>query len=61
MPLTYSISNGIGIGVLAYFFIELFIYVVERLNGNKYKPNLSIITTLIAILFLIYFLVPTIV
>lgn len=61
MPLSYSITDGIGIGVLAYFFIESFIFIVELLRGNRYKMSLSVVTVFIAILFLLYFLVPTIV
>ncbi len=61
MPLTYSITNGIGIGVLAYFIIEIIIYLVEKIKGNKPKFNISFITFIIVILFLIYFLVPKII
>ena len=61
MPLAYSITDGIGIGVITYFFINLFIYFIDLVKGNKKKFPLSIVTTCITILFLIYFLVPTIV
>jgi len=61
MPLSYSITDGIGMGVLSYFFIEMFIYIIEHVKGNRYKPNITIVTVFITILFLAYFLVPTIV
>ena len=61
MPLAYSITDGIGIGVITYFFINFFIYFIDLVKGNKKKFPLSIVTTCITILFLIYFLVPTIV
>lgn len=46
MPLTYSISNGIGIGCIAYTLITLF--------TGKYKKN-DIPVTVIAILFVLRF------
>ena len=46
MPLTYSISNGIGIGAISYVLIALF--------TGKYKKK-DIVITLIAILFAIRF------
>ena len=46
MPLTYSISNGIGIGCIAYTLITL-------LTG-KYKKN-DIAVTVIAVLFVLRF------
>ena len=47
MPLTYSISNGIGIGAISYVLIALF--------TGKYKKK-DIVVTLIAILFAIRFI-----
>ena len=46
MPLTYSISNGIGIGCIAYTLITLF--------TGKYKKN-DIAVTVIALLFVLRF------
>ena len=50
MPLTYSISNGIGIGAIAYVLITLF--------TGKYKKN-DIGITIIAALFVIKFVFVT--
>lgn len=50
MPLTYSISNGIGIGAIAYVLITLF--------TGKYKKN-DIGITIIAALFVIKFIFVT--
>ncbi len=47
MPLTYSISNGIGIGAIAYVLITLF--------TGKFKKN-DLIVTVIALLFLLKFI-----
>lgn len=50
MPLTYSISNGIGIGCIAYTLITLF--------TGKYKKN-DIAVTVIALLFILRFCLVT--
>ena len=50
MPMTYSISNGIGIGAIAYVLITLF--------TGKFKKN-DIIITIIALLFLFRFIFVT--
>ena len=50
MPLTYSISNGIGIGAIAYVLISLF--------TGKFKKN-DIAVTIIAILFVLRFCLVT--
>ena len=46
MPLTYSISNGIGVGAIAYVLIALF--------TGKYRKK-DIVVTIIAILFALRF------
>lgn len=61
MPLAYSITDGIGIGVIAYFILNLLVYLINLFKGKKEKINISIVTTVITLLFLIYFLMPTIV
>lgn len=58
MPFTYSITNGIGIGIISYTIINLIIYIFDRIKGKKSKLDLSFITIVVTILFLIYFLVP---
>ena len=66
MPLGYSITAGIGWGILSYVVIDLIEYIVKIIayaaNKEKHeKPvwDMHIILIIIAILFLIYFVVPT--
>lgn len=66
MPLTYSITNGIGFGILAYVAIELVIYFIQ-LIASKFKDdiekpewNVSIVCLIVAALFIVYFFVPTV-
>ena len=66
MPLTYSITNGIGLGILAYVGIDLAAYVIKAIKyvftkKAEDKPvwDMSIILIIIAVLFLVYFFVPT--
>ena len=66
MVLSYSITNGIGIGIMSFVVIDLIIYLIDRIRfmrGTiKEKPNLEItwVTFVVFVLFLIYFLVPTV-
>jgi adenine/guanine/hypoxanthine permease len=59
MPLTYSITDGIGLGIIAYFLINLIIYIINRLKGKNVKSNITLVNTIITILFIFYFLIPT--
>lgn len=59
MPLTYSITDGIGVGIIAYFLINLIIYIVNKLKGKNVKSNITLVNTIITILFIFYFLIPT--
>ena len=66
MPLAYSITDGIGLGILSYFGISLVEYIVKAVKYSFTKKQedkpvweMSIILVIIAVLFLIYFLVPT--
>ena len=66
MPLTYSITNGIGFGILSYVAIELVIYFIQ-LIASKFKDdiekpewNVSIVCLVVAALFIVYFFVPTV-
>lgn len=64
MPLGYSITAGIGLGLLSYVFIDLISYIVNIIKyaiTKKDKPvwDMSIVLIIITILFLVYFLVPT--
>ena len=66
MVLSYSITKGIGLGVVSYFFIKILIYIIDVIkflrSDYREKPRLeiSLVTFIVTILFLIYFLVPTI-
>ena len=68
MILTYSITNGIGMGVITYVVITFFSnvlsaikYAVSKNKNEEDKPkwDISPVLWVIFVLFLIYFLVPT--
>ena len=67
MVLSYSITNGIGAGIISFAIIDFIIYVIDSIRYNshktKEKPKLETtwITLIIFILFIIYFLVPTVI
>ena len=67
MPLSYSITDGIGFGIVSYVLIDLIAYVVDSIKyafaknkENATKPvwDLSVITIIVTVLFLVYFFVP---
>lgn len=64
MPLAYSITTGIGQGVLIYVIINGIAYHIEwlryKMGKIEEKPvfKISIVTIVISILFIIYFFVP---
>ena len=66
MLLSYSITNGIGIGIITYFTLDMIIYLIDMIryktkrSKNIPKTDINIITAIIVILFLVYFLMPTI-
>ena len=69
MVLTYSITKGIGMGVITYVLIEVVIYLVKGVRyllaknkENVKKPtwNISIVLLVVFVLFLIYLFVPTV-
>lgn len=60
MPLTYSITDGIGIGIISYTLINLIIYILDKIKGKSTKLELNIVTVIVTILFLFYFLMPII-
>lgn len=66
MLLSYSITNGIGIGIITFVFLDLSIYLIDTFrykNGKstkKPRTEVNLITIIIVILFLIYFLMPTV-
>ena len=65
MVLSYSITNGIGVGIIAFVILDLFIFFIDlikyKVKGTD-KPKLEItwVTLVIFALFLVYFLVPTV-
>lgn len=66
MPFGYSITTGIGLGILSYVLIELCDYLFAFIayacskKEDKVKPvwNLHIVLLIIALLFVVYFFVP---
>ena len=67
MLLSYSITNGIGAGIVSFAIIDFIIYIIDLIkyknNKIKDKPKLEItwVTLIIFVLFMIYFLVPTVI
>jgi AGZA family xanthine/uracil permease-like MFS transporter len=64
MPFGYSITTGIGLGLISYVFIDVCEYVIKAIAyaiNKKEKPvwDLHIVTIVITVLFLVYFFVPT--
>lgn len=69
MPLGYSITAGIGIGILSYVIIALICYGVDSVKYamasetnkllEKPKFDISVVTIIVAVLFCVYFFVPT--
>ena len=66
MPFGYSITTGIGLGILSYVIITVFDYLVKFFaykfgkKEGKVKPvwDLHIVMLIIAALFIVYFFVP---
>ena len=64
MLLSYSITDGIGIGIITYFVLDMTIYLIDtilyKLGKSKRKPqtDVTFVTFIIVVLFLIYFLMP---
>ena len=69
MPLGYSITKGIGMAILSYVIIGVLVYLVDLVKyavckqENKEKPvwKVSVVTIVIALLFVVYFFVPTVI
>lgn len=66
MVLAYSITKGIGIGIITYVLINVFTYLVDLVkylfnkeNNEKPKLELSVVILVVFALFLVYFFVPT--
>ncbi len=71
MVLSYSITKGIGIGMIAYTLMSAIAYgaewikysIVKKNDENAEKPvwNVSIVALVVTALFLVYFFVPTVI
>lgn len=65
MPFGYSITDGIGMGVLSFVIINLVCYAIDYIlykkgkKEEKPKFEISVVLAIVAILFVIYFFVPT--
>ena len=64
MPLGYSITDGIGMGLLLYVVISLIEYVVGAIAAAVKKTempkfDIPVVTIIVAILFAAYFFIPT--
>lgn len=66
MLLSYSITKGIGMGIISFVVLDLVIYfsdlIAYKLGIIDKKPHteVTLVTIIVFILFLIYFLVPTV-
>ena len=69
MVLSYSITKGIGIGMISYTLMSLVSYAVEMIvyackkdktAAEKPKFSVSIVAIVVTVLFLVYFFVPTV-
>lgn len=67
MILSYSITDGIGAGIVSFAIIDFIIYLIDLIRYKKGmtkdKPKIEVtwVTLIIFILFMIYFLVPTVI
>ena len=65
MPFAYSITDGIGLGILSYVVIKFFIWFVNiikyAVDKEKYKKpawEIHPVTAVIAVMFVLYFVLP---
>lgn len=66
MVLAYSITDGIGMGIITFVVLDLVIALVDfikyKMNkGDKPKLEITVVTMVVFVLFLVYFLVPTVI
>lgn len=67
MVLSYSITKGIGMGIVTFVFLDLIIYFTDLISykfgitNKKPHTEVTLVTIIVFILFLIYFLVPTVI
>ena len=64
MVLSYSITKGIGMGLIAYTVMSAVLYLVELIKAlvkKEEKPawNISVVAIVVSLLFVVYFFVPT--
>jgi len=64
MVLSYSITKGIGVGLVSYTLMSALSYVIELIVASvkkteKPKWNVSVVAIVVTLLFAIYFFVPT--
>ncbi|MBQ8381230.1 MAG: NCS2 family permease [Clostridia bacterium] len=65
MVLSYSITKGIGVGLLSYTIMSVLSYVVELIislvkKTEKPEWNVSVVAIVVSLLFTVYFFVPTV-
>ena len=65
MVLSYSITKGIGVGLLSYTLMSLVAYLVELIKSaitktERPKWSISVVSIIVSILFAVYFFVPTV-
>ncbi len=66
MVLAYSITEGIGIGIISFVVMDILVFVIDVIRYErkaiKERPHLesNLVTLIVFVLFLVYFLVPTI-
>ena len=63
MVLSYSITKGIGVGMIAYVLMNAISYLVEYIIAkvkNTEKPtwNISVVAIVVSLLFVVYFFIP---
>ncbi len=58
MPFAYSISGGIGLGIISWVVINFIIWVIDKIRGKDTKQPVSLVMLIVTLLFLFYFLVP---
>ena len=66
MVLSYSITKGIGVGMISFVAMSLLSYVVELVRyvikkGEKPVFDVSVVAIIIALLFCVYFFVPVVI
>ena len=63
MVLSYSITNGIGVGLVSYTLMSVVSYLIDLIKASvkkteKPKWEVSIISIVVSVLFIIYFFIP---